>query len=164
MAGTGTTVGSKVRQIATDVRGVERDAAYSSFSTIVTLASGGNNEETTIIPDRALNSNEKLYLQGWTMTSDGAVWTTGTNVSIQSSDGAVTFATVTQANLPTNSAAVGQTGGTNLGTLTVGQGMALGTPAGKGLKFVRSGDFAGTPIITLHVWGIVRPVSSESYS
>lgn len=110
--------------------------------------------------DRALNSNEKLYLQGWTMTSDGAVWTTGTNVSIQSSDGAVTFATVTQANLPTNSAAVG----TNLGTLTVGQGMALGTPAGKGLKFVRSGDFAGTPIITLHVWGIVRPVSSESYS
>lgn len=160
---TGTQVGNKIRQVATNVRGPQ-DAEFSSFSTIVTLASGGNNEETTIIPDRALLSNEKLYIHGWAMTSDGAVWTTGTNVSIQSSDGTVTFATVTQANLPTNSAGVGQVGGTNYGTLTAGQGMLLGTPAGKGLKFVRSGDFAGTPIITLRVWGIVRSVTSERYA
>jgi|688.fasta_scaffold578585_2 hypothetical protein len=160
---TGTQVGQKIRQVATNVRG-ERDAEMSFFDVQVTLASGGNNEQTTIIPDRVLNSNEKLYLYGWGMTSDGAVWTTGTNVSIQSSDGLVTFATVTQANLPTTTVAVGQAGGTNYGTLTAGLGMITGATLAKGIKLVRSGDFAGTPIITLRVWGVIRTVNAETFN
>ncbi|MCU0315861.1 MAG: hypothetical protein MUC92_04655 [Fimbriimonadaceae bacterium] len=124
-----------------------------AFHVVVDVTSGGG--VTPILPDHAIPPGHKAFLQGFSLTTDGNAWTGGESVSlVDGSDGqATTFATITQANLPTltNPIRLG-----HLGTVTPSAGLASGSRAGRGISFARTGTFAGNATLKLAAWGVVR--------
>ena len=148
-----TSVDARTRKYATLLAG-EFDLDQTFFDVMVTVAAGA--ASTAIISANQIPSNRRLYIYGFTITSDGAAWTTGTNIKLQSS-GAVDLVTVLTANLPTSTASVSTAPAK--GTTTVADAIYAGLADGTGLNLVQTGTYAGAAILKVRVWGALRSSS-----
>lgn len=145
-----TNVDGFTRKITTSLNG-EQDLTPVLFNVMVEVTAGV--ASTTIIAAKQIPSNRRLFIQGFTITSDGAAWTGGTNIKLQST-GAVDLVTVLTANLPTSSASISTAPAK--GTMTVADAIYAGLADGTGLNLVQTGTYAGAAKLRVRVWGILR--------
>jgi hypothetical protein len=147
-----TNVDGFVRKIATSVNGAN-DQTLVGFDILVEVPSGV--ASTTLLSALQVPANKAIFLSGVCFTSDGAAWTTGTNIKVQTSGG-TDLITVLTANLPTASTAVSVGAPGTSGTSTVAIDYYKGCPVGQGLNLVQTGAYAGAARLTVRIQGVIR--------
>jgi hypothetical protein len=132
------------------IRELQKDG--TPFRKTVTLTSAAAGTPVNIIPDIEVDSDEKVYVDGFNGRVDGATpWATTANVKIQDIDG-VDFVTSLVADLTANARVYKDSANT---TFEDAASKGTGGTAGKGLQIKGDANGTGSDYI-ITVWGVIK--------
>lgn len=137
-------------QIGQRVSKLQKDG--TPFRKTVTITSAAATTAISIIADSELESDEKVYVDGFNGRVNGAtVWATTANVKIQDTS-AVDFVTTLVADMTANARVYKDSTNT---TFEDAASLGTGGTTGKGLQLVGDANGTGSDYVVT-VWGVIK--------